>query len=241
MRTCLRHQKGTDGMSARAGWMAMVCAGVCAAADGSEPQRLGQFFARRVYWPWERTATNAATAGKELWQFTDDMMAFLQTNMSVNVIWFVNGPSDPGRACDLAARRGIKVFCGALTHQHIHGITGPAELTAAAQKLVPLKGNPGLGGYVLKDEPRAYEYEAEYMETLRQQMAQFDPGRDSIAVSFAARHGDLRAVYTLSDCLHGPVRFRRPALAQHREPDVNLAAHLPRERRGDERPGPRGR
>jgi len=179
------------------GWLALACAGVCGAAAGSEPQRLDQFFARGVYWPWERTATNAAAAGKELWQFTDDLMAFLQTNMSVNVIWFVNGPSDPGRACDLAARRGIKVLCGALTHQHVHGITSPAELAAAAQKLVPLKGNPGLGAYVLKDEPRAHE--AEYMETLRQQMAQFDPERDSIVVSM------LHDTETYARCTRFPI------------------------------------
>lgn len=164
-------------------WMMLgIAAGMAVSAATAGETELEQTVARGVYWPWERTQANADAAGKELWQFTDELMGFLRNDLHCNVIWFVNGPGEPDRACALAAKHDLKVLCGVLGHQIAHGITDVQAMTEAARAQAGLiKASPALGAYVLKDEPLVNE--VEHVESLRRIMHAVDPAHPSIVVT----------------------------------------------------------
>lgn len=154
-----------------------------AALAGDSP--LERSFARGVYWPWEFTEGGAKTAGMEKWQFVDHMLGVIGKEMHCNVVWFVNGPEDPARVCDLAAKHGLLVLpTSPLMHYMVHGLPTEPELAQAVQAAVaPLREKKALGAYVLKDEARAVE--VEQLETYRRALERADPTRPSIIVTMA--------------------------------------------------------
>ncbi|MCC6579912.1 MAG: hypothetical protein IT440_05675 [Phycisphaeraceae bacterium] len=146
-------------------------------------------FARGVYWPWEMTAGNARLAGKEMWAFVDDMLAMLHDKWNVNVVWLVNGPDDPARFCELAARHDILACCPPFEMQHacVWGMPLDADLAKSAKLVADkFRNTTGLGAYVLEDEPRSYE--AQQQDVYRRFLAQADPTRPALIVSMV---GDL--------------------------------------------------
>lgn len=140
-------------------------------------------FARGVYWPWERTKLHAEHAGMELWAFVDHLMGRVRSEWHCNLVWFVNGPSEPARVCDIAEKHGVLVLCESrLTGLFVHGLRGEKQLAAAVQKTVtPLVGKKALGAHVLKDEAKCLE--KTQMESYRQALSAADPERPAIIVT----------------------------------------------------------
>jgi len=155
-----------------------------AGADGARGEyEIQRHVVRGVYWPWERTARHARVAGMDLWDFVDRMMARIHDEWHCNIVWFVNGPSDPARVCDLAEKHGLLVLSGTrLAGLFVHGLRGAEQLEAAvARTLAEIGGKKSLGAYVLKDEPKCVE--KAQMETYRLALAAADPAHPSIVVT----------------------------------------------------------
>jgi len=161
------------------------------AAD--EQFELQQHVARGVYWPWERTKLHAAHAGMEFWAFVDHLMARIKSEWNCNLVWFVNGPSEPAKVCDLAEQHGLLVLSGTrLAGIFVHGLRGEAQLDRAVRDTVEALGaKKALGAYVLKDE--AKNVEKAQMETFREALAAADPTHPSIIVTMTG-HTEAFAV-----------------------------------------------
>lgn len=170
--------------------MLMASVGLQAASGQFEVQ---QHVARGVYWPWERTKIHAQHAGMEFWAFVDHMMARISDEWHCNVVWFVNGPSEPAKVCDLAEKHGLLVLSGTrLAGIFVYGLRGEAQLDQAVRDTVEaIGGKKALGAYVLKDE--AKNVEKAQMETFRQALAAADPTRPSITVTMTS-HTEAFAV-----------------------------------------------
>ena len=163
----------------------MVGCAVTALAPRALPAEyeLERRFALGVYWPWERTKLHAEHAGMEFWEFVDHLMGRARAEWHCNVVWFVNGPSEPARVCDIAEKHGLLVLCESrLTGLFVHGLRGEKQLASAVEKTVtPLAGKKALGAHVLKDEAKCLE--KAQMESYRQALAAVDPERPAIIVT----------------------------------------------------------
>lgn len=146
-------------------------------------QRLEGQLTLGVYWPWERTKFHAQTADKEFWSFVDDTMSMLKNELHCNLIWFTNGPDDPGRVCELAEKHGLKILITTkLAGYFHHGMPSEKKLQQSIQDIVtPMLNQKALAGYVLKDEAKSYE--RAQMEVYSQALKSADPSRPSILVS----------------------------------------------------------
>ncbi len=161
-------------------------AGAPAAAATAPVYEIQRHVVRGVYWPWERTALHARLAGMEFWEFVDQLMGRVREDWHCNLVWFVNGPSDPARACDLAAKHGLLVVSGTrLAGLFVHGLRGEEQLDAAVRRTVAEIGNKSsLGAYALKDEPKCIE--KAQMETYRLALEAADPVHPSIVVTMTS-------------------------------------------------------
>ena len=165
------------------GLAAALAAPLCVHADEQPRMGVESTQVRGVYWPWEFTTARAEKAGVELWAFVDLMMGRIKNDWHCNTIWFVNGPTDPVKTCQLAEKHGLTVLIGTeLVHGIVHGFESMEQARGAVAKTVAeLGGQKALGGYVLKDEPRGVE--AMQMEAYRGMLHQADPTRPSVVVS----------------------------------------------------------
>ena len=144
---------------------------------------LKEFFPTGVFWPWERTKTNAEGAGMELWAFVESQMKQLREH-GCNTVWFVNLPEgNMPKILLLAEKYGLKVLLNSgLIEAFYHDAGSLSRLKWIAENTVRRIGEfPALLGYVLKDEPLLCSVEScNYFYEL---MKKADPGRDSLVVA----------------------------------------------------------
>ena len=174
--------------------LSILITGAAMSALGEQADfEIQQHLIRGVYWPWERTKIHAAHANMELWQFVDHLMGRISKEWHCNLVWFVNGPAEPARVCDIAAKHNLLVLSGTrLAGIFVHGLRGEEQLaTAVKQTVEQLASKPALGAYVLKDE--AKNVEKAQMETYRQALAAADPKHPSIIVTMTS-HTEVFAV-----------------------------------------------
>jgi hypothetical protein len=164
------------------GVLLLFLAGLAGAAP-RPPFAIETQLVRGVYWPWEKTARHAKHADMELWEFVDHMMGRIRNEWHCNLIWFVNGPQEPARVCDLAAKHGLTVLPGTrLAGLFVHGLRSEEQLDRAVKQTVDVLGQkPALGAYVLKDEPK--NLERAQLEAFRMALAEADPEHPAIAVT----------------------------------------------------------
>jgi len=163
----------------------LLLAGLAGAAP-RQPFAIETQLVRGVYWPWEKTARHAKHADMEVWEFVDHMMGRIRNEWHCNLIWFVNGPAEPARVCDLAAKHGLTVLPGTrLAGLFVHGLRSEEQLDRAVQQTVDVLGKkPALGAYVLKDEPK--NLERAQVEAFRMALAEADPTHPSIVVTMTS-------------------------------------------------------
>lgn len=137
-----------------------------------------------VYWPVERVGWVARNAGYEdEWRFQEDLLQRLRAEFHVNTVWAVNGGTrhwqkllELGERADVAMLVTPEQFIWARDDRR----PGAAEAAAKAA-FEALGGYPALAGYVLIDEPRAWEMSQ--MEAFRIGLAALDPARPSVMVT----------------------------------------------------------
>ena len=139
-------------------------------------------FPTGVFWPWERTKSNAEGSGMELWEFVNSQMKQLKEH-GCNTLWFVNLPQSlMPKVLVMAEKNGLKVLLNTgLIDAFYSGAGSLTRLKQLAENTVARIGDfPALLGYVLKDEPQLSSLEScNYFCDL---MKKADPARDSLAV-----------------------------------------------------------
>jgi hypothetical protein len=150
-----------------------------------EAQDIRQIYARGVYWPWEKTASHAAKAGMDEWQFVDHFMKQIKEQWHCNVVWFVNGPGEREKICRIAEKYGVKVLCGTdFAGLFAHGLQNTDQLDELAKSTVAkVSGSSAFGAYVLKDEPGRKDLQL--MNECRKRLEQLDPKRPSMVVTMS--------------------------------------------------------
>jgi len=136
-----------------------------------------------VYWPQERVGWLAQKAGLDPWEYQDRVLARLHDEHGCNMIWVVNiGTDDLIRLCALAAKHDMVVVGTPEPviwwRQHR---TPEFAVKCAEESVKRLADAPGFGGYVLIDEPRAWELP--YLDAIRAELERLDPRHPTIMVT----------------------------------------------------------
>ena len=135
-----------------------------------------------VYWPQERVGWLAQKAGLDPWEYQDQVLARLH-EQHCNLVWVVNiGTGDLIRLCGLAAKHEMVVVGTPEPviwwRQHR---TPEFAVKCAEESVKRLADAPGFGGYVLIDEPRAWELP--YLDAIRAELERLDPQHPTIMVT----------------------------------------------------------
>jgi len=136
-----------------------------------------------VYWPQERVGWLAQKAGLDPWEYQDRVLARLHDEHACNMIWVVNiGTDDLVRLCALAAKHDMVVVGTPEPiiwwRQHR---TPEFAVKCAEESVKRLAEALGFGGYVLIDEPRAWELP--YLDAIRAELERLDPRHPTIMVT----------------------------------------------------------
>ncbi len=136
-----------------------------------------------VYWPQERVGWLAQKAGLDPWEYSERVIARLHDEHHCNLIWTVNiGTEDLKRLCGLAAKHGVQV---AGTPEPViwwrQQRTPEFAVKCAEESAKRLADAEGFYGYVLIDEPRAWELP--YLDAIRAELSRLDPKHPTIMVT----------------------------------------------------------
>ena len=159
-----------------------ACAGAASAPRAGTPE----FVPLGVYLSWERPAACAQYFEIDRWADVCRRLDVIQAN-HVNLLWVTNmGEDDLPRLIDECRKRGIRLLPSMSTvdvkldWRWRDG--GGSYYDQVLPNLVKLAGDSKtLAGWVLSDEPRLEQLPR--LETLRQRMAELDPGRFCTAVT----------------------------------------------------------
>jgi len=143
----------------------------------------GEAFPLGVYWPQERVGWLAQKAGLDPWEWSDELIGRLHDQQHCNLIWVVNiGTDDLKRLCAIAAKHDVQV---AGTPEPViwwrQNRTPEFALKCAEESVGRLADVDGFGGYVLIDEPRAWELP--YLDAIRTELERLDPRHRTIMVT----------------------------------------------------------
>ncbi|MBM3497915.1 MAG: hypothetical protein FJX74_04510 [Armatimonadetes bacterium] len=125
----------------------------------------------------------AEKAGLDPWEYQDRVLARLHHEHHCNMIWVVNiGTDDLIRLCGLAAKHDMVVVG---TPEPViwwrQNRTPEFALKCAEESVKRLAEVEGFGGYVLIDEPRAWELS--YLDAIRAELERLDPQHPTIMVT----------------------------------------------------------
>ena len=145
---------------------------------------LREAFPLGVYWPWERTGPLAERNGLDKWDFVARELNQLRAD-GVTDLWVVNlGVPELPRLGEELAARGMRLVAALaeLDYKPEWRRRNWEYLGKHAQAAIASVGDtPAVLAWGLCDEPRtAY---LEEIETFRQKMARWDPGRPSVVVT----------------------------------------------------------
>jgi hypothetical protein len=153
-----------------------------AAEDRSGPDALPSF-PRGVYWAGEQFRDLSRRTEADRWALAEELIARLAERHHVNVIWVTHTSlSDVARLGEIAQQHGVKVLASGEKLHQIEPGTSPKRLRDLASRTAEaLREEAGIGGYVLRDEPRQSQLGA--LDHYRRVLHQHDPNRPSVTIA----------------------------------------------------------
>jgi hypothetical protein len=166
---------------------ATLLAFAAACAAGPVPPPAGSAaldtWPRGVYYPWERHCWFADQLGMGKVEFADRMLGELAQRYHVDAIWTVNiGVEDAVQLCETAQKHGIGVMVSSVPIIEKRWSRSPELAAKAAQESFEAFGRLAAArGYVMPDEPRAWEMP--WLNQVAARLRALDPDRPALAVT----------------------------------------------------------